>query len=249
MTTISWVILTYNRGDIVKRSFEHNVCCAGATWDEIIWVDNGSGREEMDKFPLMNADVAILNATNLGVAKGYNRGMGLATKDYIVITGCDMLMPDNWLKTFKSYVQEIPETGVACMYSHNLENCPERIYGPEKTVKGKQIIPAMPIERRIFPRHLLSSVGYFPEDLGFYGFDDYCWARRCERICTDKGLLTYVIPGQKATHLGTEGISGYDGKDSKEYHDFKRKEVTDPAKQLVILERMRSGWPKFSPFL
>lgn len=42
MTTVSWIVLTYNRADTVKKSLDHNFANAGAVPDELIWVDNGS---------------------------------------------------------------------------------------------------------------------------------------------------------------------------------------------------------------
>lgn len=247
--TISWVILTYNRRDIVEKCFAHNAENAGSTWQELIHVDNGS-HDGVEDFFKGRADVQVLNAKNLGVAKGYNRGIGLATQDYIVITGCDCLLPNNWLKTFKDYVTKIPETGVACMYSSHWTTKPERIrlFGIDDTYK-LPIVHAMPIERRIFKRSLLADFGYFPEDFGLYGLDDLCWAYRAEKICREKGLLSYVIPDQVAEHIGTEGVSAYDGKDEREYHLFKQKEAFDPNKRKLLQHYRDMGWPRFSPFL
>lgn len=247
--TISWVILTYNRRETVTKAIDHCMANAGAKWDEIVWVDNGSTDGMENTLFNFEPDVAVLNNTNLGVAKGYNRGMALATKDYIVITGCDMKMPNNWLRTFKEYVEHIPQTGVACMYSRHWTEKPERIrkFGIDD-VHGLPIVHAMPIERRIFRRDLLADFGYLPETFGLYGVEDLCWAYRAEKVCAEKGLLTYVIPGFVAEHLGTEGVNKADGKDSFEYHAFKQKEVQDASK-LIEFERLRDlGWPKSSPY-
>lgn len=253
MPTVSLIILTHNRAEIVRKAVDHNLGNAGDMIEEIIWVDNGSEGLEFERlynYMYSAADVCVLNARNLGVAKGYNRGMGLATQDYIVITGCDMLMPDDWLRTFKEYVTAIPQTGVACMYSCHWAERPERIrkFGVEE-LGGLPFVRAMPIERRIFRRDLLADFGYFPETFGLYGYDDIAWANRVEQVCVEKGLLSYVIHGAVAQHLGTEGINAYDGKDPAEYHAFKKREAEDPAKKAELARREELGWPRFTPFL
>ncbi len=247
---VSWIILTYNRGAVVRQSVKHNFDTAGVAPDELIWVDNGSTDViTRDFMSGLDPEVSILNNENLGVAKGYNRGLGLATGDYIVITGCDMLMPNNWLGIMLDYVTGIPDTGVACVYSRSLASCQERVHGLRRVVNGLPIIPALPIERRIFRRELLADFGYFPESFGLYGMDDLAWAQRAERVCAEKGLLSYVIPDMQAEHLGTEGVSRYDGKDEAAYHAMKKREASEHGK-IIELARLRGlGWPRFTPYL
>lgn len=252
MTTVSWLLLTFNRGQTVRKSVTHNFDNAGCAPDELIWVDNGSTDIITREFMLsLDPEVSILNNENLGVAKGYNRGMALATMDYIVITGSDMLMPDNWLSTFKDYVTKIPNTGVACIYSHHWTSKKERIREPygRQVYNGLEYVPAMPIERRIFKRSLLADFGYFPESFGLYSYDDLAWAYRAEKVCQEKGLLHYVIPDLVAEHMGTEGVAKYDGKDDVEYHLMKKREAADPAKKAELQRLKGLGWPKFTPFM
>ncbi len=255
MSSVSWIILTHGRANIVERAIDHCRANAGAAWDEMIWVDNGSTPAEWEflnaaVFP--HGTVQIRYPQNLGTARGYNTGMALATKDYIVITGCDMLMPDNWLATFKEYVEKIPETGVACIYSCHWTAKPERLrsnWGIQEAGLAMPIVHAMPIERRIFKRSLLADFGYFPETFGLYGFDDLAWAARAEQVCAEKGLLTYVIPGLVAQHLGDEGVEKHTGRDNAEYHAMKQREAKDPAKRIEMARLRDAGWPRFSPFL
>ncbi len=251
MTTISWVILTHNRSEIVDRAIAHCMNNAGDGWDELVWVDNGSKPIHYNYLDtVIDADVTVRLKKNLGVAKGYNRGMAMATMDYIVITGCDMLMPDNWLRTFKNYVETIPETGVACIYSSHWTTHQERLrrgFG-FREVNGLPIVDAMPIERRIFRRSLLAEFGYFPETFGLYGFDDIAWAYRVEQVCDKRGLLYYVIPDAVAEHIGTEGVASFDGKDAVEYHAMKRREAFDPMKSIELQRLSADGWPGTWPF-
>lgn len=244
--TVSWIFLTYNRAEIVRQSLEHNMATAGAKWDELVWCDNGSTDQVRDVV-MPHATTAILNKENLGVAKGYNRAMGLATGDYIVITGCDTLMPKNWLATFLEHMEN-SEAGVVCVYTRPREQVQERYQWAAITYDGRVYQEVWPLERRIFRRPLLSQVGYFPEDLGLYGYDDICWAKRALKVCAAQGQACYVLP-ELAVHLGTEGVSTHDGKDARAYHEFKRREVDAPHKAKVLAARELLGWPRFSPFL
>lgn len=247
--SVSWVILTHNRAEIVEWAFDHNFDNAGYPFHEIVWCDNGS--KPAERYYMENVvfgayvNTTILNRLNLGAAKGYNRAMGLATGDYIVITGCDMLMPEGWLKTFMDYVTKIPETGMALMYSRPLDKCPERLLGPRQTINGLDIIPAFPVERRIFKRELLADFGYFPETFGLYGFDDLALAHRIIQVCNEKNLYCYLIPDQVPIHLDGEGVDT----PTDDYTRFKHKEALDPAKRAEF-ERLRQlNFPRFTPFL
>lgn len=253
---VSWLILTYNRAEKVQRAITHNMTHAGEQWDEMVWVDNGSTDGVRGFMSSLNPAVSILHNRNLGVAPGYNRAMLLSSGDYMVITGCDMLMPKDWLKTFKDHLRAIPNTGVACIYSGPLSDLPERARkgaGPgqwvKETINGKEIIHAMPMGRRIYSRKLLQKIGYLREDFGLYGWEDCEWGHRAERVCDENGLLYYVIPGMVADHLGTEGVHAYDGKDESAYHLFKQRESNDPRKHELMRKCKEENYPYYNPYL
>lgn len=247
---ISWVILTFNRKDTVEKSVAYNMLNAGYQWDEMVWVDNGSKDGTVEMMRGLEPDVCVLHKENLGVGPGYNRGMAMATGDYIVITGCDMMMPKDWLRTFKEYMAKIPQTGVACMYSVPIEKVPERYRGSREVeyLNGLPLIHAMPMERRIFSRKLLHRAGYLREDLGLYGWEDVEWGERVERVTKEHRQINYVIPGMIAEHLGTEGISKWDAKDPKEYHAFKQEESRQQWKQNILDKCRNSNWPYYNPY-
>src|SRR5262245_4723453 len=113
---ISWIVLTHDRRDLLERMMAHNVAHAGCHIDELIWVDNGSDAGVHEVMRAYDPAVSILNKVNLGVAKGWNRGLALATGDYVVSTDSDMLLPSGWLATFRTYLAGIPRTGVACFF-------------------------------------------------------------------------------------------------------------------------------------
>lgn len=249
---VSLVLLTMNRAAVVARAYAHNLSSAGADVDEVVWVDNGSTDEQglvMSRAirGVREPDVVVLNRKNLGVARGYNRGYALATGDYVVITGCDMLMPDQWLATMLAYQEEL--NGITCIYSRPFSDVPERMEGPPAVApSGASYQPAMPIGRRLLRRDLFLDIGYFREDFGLYGWEDVEWGHRASKVCKEKGLPTYAIPGMVAEHLGTEGVLGHDGKDDAAYHAFKRMEALNPKKQDVLRRAREDGYPHFNPY-
>jgi GT2 family glycosyltransferase len=236
---ISLVVLTFNRAEFVERSMAHNIAAAESPIDELIWVDNGSTdgvREVMSGF---QPDVSILNKTNLGVSKGYNRGFALATGDYIVLTGTDMLMPQGWLTRFRTYLTALPNTGVACIFHQD----PRRTHKKTCEANGLVYHPCLPWGRRIVSRELLQKkIGYLREDFGLYGYEDIEWARRAVRVCRGEGLLTYALPGQRAWHIGSAK------QDPPEYRAFKDREGSDPRKRELLEKCDAENYPYYNPY-
>lgn len=240
-------MLTHNRHETVNKAFEHNINNSGYKIDEIIWCDNES--KNLKCFDLYwYADVAIVNSKNLGVAKGYNRALAMTTGDYIVITGCDRLMPSNWLKTWIDHIKIIPNTGVISCYSKDLSEVPERIMKQNFSIYGKNIIQAIPMEARIYSRKFHDECGYFREDFGLYGLEDVYWSHRAQKVAYLNDLINYTIPGMKAEHLGSEGVYPWNGTDDQAYHDFKVKELADPRKQLIMRFGQANQWPYYNPY-
>jgi GT2 family glycosyltransferase len=250
---ISWVILTLNRAQTVAQSYVHNLEQAGAPIDELIWVDNGSSHSEYLQLERLFkcADVKVRNIQNLGVAKGYNRGIVLATGDLIAITGCDRFMPMHWLKTMVNYFETIPQTGVISVYSKPPETMPERFKHRvpiEEDYNGLPIIQAMPMGAKMFRRELLKDVGHLREDFGLYGWEDVEWGYRAQRILAEKNLLSYIIPNFLAVHSGSEGIKDFNGLDNEDYHAFKQREANDPKKAERMEWCRDNGFQHYSPF-
>jgi glycosyltransferase involved in cell wall biosynthesis len=87
---VSLIVLTYNRADLVARTVPHNWSRAGTPPDELIWVDNGSTDNVRDVMRKVDPHVSVLNKQNVGIFKGYNRGILMASGDYVVIIDSTM---------------------------------------------------------------------------------------------------------------------------------------------------------------
>lgn len=252
---ISWVILTYNRSNSVLKAIPHCMANAGCEWDEIIWVDNGSHHLERNEIHKMffNQDQhakirTCWNPKNLGVAKGYNTAMALARGSHLVITGCDMLMPQDWLRNMRDVLLEVPDAGISTIYAAPIETTPERIRGPEWQHNGFYLRESLPIGRRLLSVELQREIGYFHEGFGMYGWDDVFWGHRAEVVLRERGLKSYNLYKCVAEHLGTEGNIGYDHKDEHGYWKWKQEQVNDPRKHELLARLGKEGWPRFSPY-
>lgn len=239
MLRVSLVMLTYNQAETLARSMAHNITHAGAPLHELIWVDNGSTGDVHEVMRAYHPDVSILNKTNLGVSKGYNRGYALATGDYVVITDADMLMPDGWLATFVAYLIAIPHTGVACMFHHEVKDKKR----PVEYFNRLAYHPCLPFGRRIVSREFLTKrIGFLREDFGLYGWEDIEWAHRATRVCRQEGRICYSIPDNYAIHLGTHEL------DPVDYRAFKTREGADPKRQDVFEQSRVMNFPYYNPY-
>ncbi len=249
---ISWVILTYNRASSVMKAIPHCMANAGYKWDEIIWVDNGSSAVERNSiesiFQNLDHVTKCFIPNNLGVAKGYNTGMALARGTHLVITGCDMMMPKDWLYHMARSFELVPEMGIVTIYAAPIASTKERIRGQPYNQGGVTYQPCLPIGRRMLPLDLQRRIGYFHEGFGMYGWDDVAWGERAERVCKEEGRLCLNLVNHVAEHLGTEGNVGYDHKDEHAYWNWKKEQVNDPAKAKLLAELRAAGHPKFNPY-
>ncbi len=243
--TISLVLLTYNRLELASNCLRKNLLSANYPIKEFIHVDNGSG---LGNFSLLrNPDIEIYHRYNQGVAKGYNRGMLLATSSHIVITGSDRLMPDNWLQDWVNAFERIPDTGVVSLYSHPTDaslngRLRHRYTADTVQLGGLNITPSMPCEARMHSRDFLLKAGFFREDLGLYGYEDVEWVERAQRVAREQGLINYCISDQPYAEHVVEA-------DSEEYKAFKKEQNDQPWKAAKVRELWDQGNPYYNPYV
>ncbi len=246
----SLVLLTYNRRNAVERSLTANLASAGYPLHEIIHVDNGSYQGYADWFAeAFKPAVQIRNRENLGVAKGYNRGMLLATGSHIVITGCDRIMPDKWLLKFVEAFEAIPNTGVISMYSDPIDDKDtenSRMRSQQENKNGIEIRRAIPFEARMHSRDLLNKAGFFREDFGLYGYEDCEWAERVERVTFRHGLINYILPDLGLAHHLPDD-EHFNITADQTYKQFKRAEACEEKMELVRRCNAQ-GSPYYNPY-
>jgi len=237
----SIIIPTFNRAELVERCVENNLKEAGVERSEIevIWVDDGSTdnvREVMRRF---NPDISILKSKNEGVFKAYNAGYVLATGDWMVRLGSDMMCPQNWLARIKEYIEKVPETaGVGLLIENFFDGSDGWSCKEGETRNGMPILKAKHFMGvYAFSKELFKEVGYFDEDFGWYGPGDWDWSDRA----INTGKLLYYIPDLRVKHLG-----------ENEWNLDVEKKRKLTSKGDKILEKKRKESPNrtyYSPFI
>ncbi len=243
--TVSLVLLTWNRYEAVYKSLNANLKSAGYPIHELIHVDNGSNELEQSEWirGIHWPTVQVLNIDNIGVAKGYNRGLALTTGSHIVITGCDRIMPQGWLKAFVEAAQAIPNTGAISVYSEEYAGEHQRYQSPIITMNGIKIRLADVCEARFHSREYLLGVGYFREDFGLYSYEDCEWRDRAVAYSRQHNLINYVLPNLgNAIHLedGNEPDSAMMA--------MKKREKDSPEKIKHLNDLHTQGNPYFNPY-
>lgn len=242
---ISHVILTMNRGNIVRECYPHNLANCGRKPDEIVWVDNGS-TDGTAEYAKANADICVLNKKNLGMAHGFNTAYALATGDMIVMMGAYSKAPDNWLHAMEQVYESSKADGV-CIFHDPVGKEPDRYRGnmDEEVHNGYTCRQTLLLEAQLFPKSNLDKYGYFDEALDPYWPCDVEYCFRCDNY----GARALAIIGMTVQHCGRgDDIEPFmpnpNGEGMLPYHEWKkaiqwRKEVHD-----YINSRSQAGWPR-----
>lgn len=249
--TVSLNLLTMGRSSAVIPTLARNLEQAGMPIDELVWCDNGS---EWHEFSAIRdaigahreargfAFTQIRHDRNQGVAAGYNRCAALSSSDLILITGCDRIMPQNWLVDLVSVMAE-PQMACACVYSSRSPDVAKRYVGAPFRFEHLDLVPALPFEARLFRRLLLHSAGYLREDFGLYGWEDVEWGHRVLRVCQEQGLQSVNVASMRIENLGNAGHP-----DPEAYQAFKNEQAKDPAKIKLVQKCQAENYPFYSPY-
>jgi len=109
---------TWNNADYTVRCFDS--VFKNTENYKIIWVDNGSEKEDREKVKNFLEEnkiphIAIFNDENLGFVKGTNQGMNLAIKDsadYAVLLNNDTEVYNDWLKNMIDVFDKNKKIGI-----------------------------------------------------------------------------------------------------------------------------------------
>ncbi len=187
---VSIVILGFNQVEYTKRCLE-SILKYTRQKIELILVDNGSHDGTSAYFHSIPNAKVIINSTNLGVAKGWNQGMRLATGEYILILNNDIIVGSNWLENMVRLAESDPEIGLVGPRSNYITgpqivpNVPYNVEGEvqnfiEKWQKENELSAAEFVFVKGFchliPKRVFEQVGFYDERFGNGNFedDDYC---------------------------------------------------------------------------
>lgn len=107
---LSVVVLAWDNLDLT-RAFVDSVRRNTDVSYELLIVDNGS-RPDAAEFARTSADRAILNATNLGFARGMNQGLEVARGEFIAFCNNDTEVPHAWASRLLETLRAHPNAGI-----------------------------------------------------------------------------------------------------------------------------------------
>jgi len=107
---LSVVVLAWDNLDLT-RAFVESVRRNTSVDYELIIVDNGS-QSDAAAFAASAADNAILNAENLGFARGMNQGLEAARGELVAFCNNDIELPPEWAARLVETIRSHPNAGI-----------------------------------------------------------------------------------------------------------------------------------------
>lgn len=199
MDTVSLLMLTHNKKKTIELASLPTIEFAGYPINELIWVDNGSTEENWRLLEIIKPDIFIFRKENLGVAKGTNLGLEVATSSWVVCPGSDMLMPRGWLQRMMEYTREFPEFSVfSTLFNlapdHYNKILKERRLGDDIVRAELTLTPGICIGPMIVKKEVYDKVGYLREDIGMYGYEDVLWDEAMRKAKFKGGIIQEIVP-------------------------------------------------------
>jgi GT2 family glycosyltransferase/Tfp pilus assembly protein PilF len=167
---------------------------------ELILVDNGSKDGTEQFFRAVPGAKVIRNETNLGVAKGWNQGMRVASGEYILILNNDVIVGPDWLENMVRLAESDPSIGLVGPRSNYIAGPQVVSDVPYRISAGYREEGILPFAKEwqaaralsacefpfikgfchLIPRRVFEKVGFYDERYGKGNFedDDYCMRMR-----------------------------------------------------------------------
>ena len=113
MKKLSFIIVNY----ATKGLLEKNISNLLGVWEncEVIFVDNDSPDGSADFVEMRFGDdsrVILIRSQNNGLSAGYNKGLKIATGDYLVYLGTDSFPTKEALEGLVNYMEENLDVGI-----------------------------------------------------------------------------------------------------------------------------------------
>ena len=129
-SNVTVIIPCYNDGKFIIEAV-NSILNQTLKADKIIIVDDGSNAETKKVLKKINSNnVEIIYQENLGVCKARNRGVNLATTDYILTLDADDYFEPTFIEKSVEILNNNSNTGIVGCYAKLLKYQPNpQIYG------------------------------------------------------------------------------------------------------------------------
>ncbi len=251
MATVSAVIPTWNRADLVASVLE-NLKRQTRPPDRILVVDNGSTDGTRGAVERAGADWVGL-ATNKGFAWAVNEGIRRADGDWILILNNDVVLEPDWLERLLAAAQNANASFAAgkllragsggAVLDGSWDLCSRGGYAwrcgyerPDGATWGtrRQIVLA-PMTAALFHRRIFAAIGLLETRFESY-YEDVDFGIRCALA----GFAGVYEPGARAVH---QGKATYGKRAARVYFLSARNQVLLLAKHYPARTLRRFAWP------
>lgn len=182
MSSISVLIATYNRADLLPQALD-SLLTQTRMPDEIVVVDDGSTDDTPELLKSYGNQLKVIRQENRGLPAARNAGLRAATGDFIAFLDSDDILPSDSLILRADYLEQHPEIPAVygATYMTDLQNKVLGWFRPPP-LPGGMIFDKL-VCRTVFPMHsvmlrraTIEQVGDFDEQLRVQLDLDY-WAR------------------------------------------------------------------------
>lgn len=199
VVTLAWDNLPYTQ-DFVESVHQHTDVPY-----ELIIVDNGSAWLPAN-YAQAAADVAVMNETNLGFAKGMNQGLRAARGRYIAFCNNDTVLPEAWASRLLETAAAHPNAGIVVPAITEARN--------DRTVRsepGEDVVVLPPFSAPpsgvlyLMPAQLIEEIEAWGEEYEIASGEDTdlafkVWVNDLDIVFDERVLVAHVGKGS-ATRL------------------------------------------------
>lgn len=250
MPTVSAVIPTWNRADLLRSAIGH-LRAQTRPPEQILVIDNGSTDQSGELARSLGACCLEL-AENRGFAVAVNEGIRLAETDWILILNNDVLLPPEWLETLLNAARE-SSAGFAVGKLMQADS-QGRLDGSWDLVSRgayawrcgferldgapwneRRSIALAPMTAALFHRTVFERIGHLETRFESY-YEDVDFGIRCALA----GIRGIYEPRAVATHLGKATFGKHA---ARVYFLSARNQVLLLAKHYPAQTLRRFAWP------
>lgn len=155
---LSVIVLAWNNLDLTRQCVQSLRANTDVDY-ELIVVDNGSS-DGTAEFAEKSADIAVVNAENLGFAKGMNEGLARAGGASVAFVNNDTLFPELWASRLVETLTSNPMAGIVLPAVTKAGN-PVSV----RNAPGDSVVRLVPFAEfpsgvvYVMPRPLIESLG------------------------------------------------------------------------------------------
>lgn len=173
---------------------------------ELIMVDNGSRKEAVDYLKAA-ADIPVLNGSNLGFAAGMNRGLAMASGEYVAFINNDAAVPRGWAQKLLETLEASTAVGLvvpAVTAAGSQLNVRQEVGSLVTTLKPFKAVPSAVLY--VCRTGTIHELGGWDERFPVASYEDFdlcfrIWSNDLRVVLDERVLVRHIAKGTAAPKL------------------------------------------------